>query len=258
MQPLPESLRSIAASGHYAGGRALSGRFRVSPELTRAGLWSTPTDIAKYIISVQKSYGGSIEKPLRASVAAEMLSPGLGSRGLGPAISGAGQSVRFGHDGFNEGFEASFAAYVHEGRGAVVMTNSGFAFMLIKEILDSISRVYAWPSYGPTEQQPPAANIHQQAVTPVPQRTLAATPGKYKIGDRLKFEIHSRGHRLFIDWPGYGIAEIFATSDGRFFCPQLTFSDLGSPWLRFVNGRNGLTTKILADDDGSLELSRID
>lgn len=258
MQPLPESLRSIAATGHYAGGLALPGRFRVSPELTRAGLWSTPTDIARYIISVQKSYGGSIEKPLRASVAAEMLSPGLGSRGLGPAMSGAGQSVRFGHDGFNEGFESSFTAYVHEGRGAVVMTNSGFAFMLIKEILDSISRVYAWPAYGPTTQRPPAADIHQQLVVPMTQRTLAQAPGEYKMDAGVTIEIYSRGPRLFLNWPGFGIAEVFATPDGRGFCPQLIFSDLGSPWLRFVHGRDGIVTKILADDDGGVELRRVD
>ncbi len=65
----------------------------MSPELTVAGLWTTPTDIARYIISVQKSYAGSSTKPLRARLAHEMPSPGLGSRGLGPAVSGAGQWV---------------------------------------------------------------------------------------------------------------------------------------------------------------------
>jgi len=257
-QPLPKSLLSIAATGHHSGGGALPGSFRLGPELTVAGLWTTPTDAAKYIISVQKSYAGSAEKPLRTRVAHEMLSPGLGSRGLGPAISGAGHSVRFGHDGFNEGYESSFTAYVHEGRGAVVMTNSGFAFMLIKEILDSISRVYDWPAYGPTTQQPPAANIHQQLVIPVPQRALAASPGRYKIGDQVTIEIYSRGRGLFVDWPGFGTAEIFATPGGRFFCLQLTFSDLGSLWLQFVNGRDGITTKILADDDGRVGLQRVD
>jgi hypothetical protein len=138
------------------------------------------------------------------------------------------------------------------------MTNSGFAFMLIKEILDSISRVYDWPAYGPTTQQPPAAGIHQQLVMPVSRRTLAASPGKYRIGDTVTFEILSRDGRLLLDWPRLGMAEIFATADGRFFCPQLTFSDFGSPWLRFINGRDGKTEKILADDDGGVELLRVD
>jgi hypothetical protein len=257
-QPLPEPLLSIAATGHYAGGRAVPGRFRISPELTVAGLWTTPTDIARYIVSVQQSHAGAIEKPLRSGIAREMLSPGLGNRGLGPAISGAGSAVRFGHDGFNEGFESSFAAYVHEGRGAVVMANSGFSFMLIKEILASISRVYDWPAYGATTQQPPAAAMQQQLVVPVSEHTLTATPGEYELGGQVRIEILARGPRLFLSWPGSGVAEIFATSTGRFLCPPLTFSDVGSPWLQFVDERDGLTTRILAAPGGSAELRRVD
>ena len=59
-QPLPQSLRALAATGYYAGGAPLPGRFRVSPELTVAGLWTTPTDIATYIIDVQSPTGDSL------------------------------------------------------------------------------------------------------------------------------------------------------------------------------------------------------
>lgn len=255
-QPLPDSLLAVAASGHYAGGQVVPGRFRVSPELTVAGLWTTPTDIARYIVSVQQSYEGSAAKPLHSNLAHEMLTPGLGQRGLGPAISGAGNSARFGHDGFNEGFESTFAAYMHQGRGAVVMTNSGFSFMLIKEILDSISRVYEWPNYGPTTQQPPGAMIKQQSVIPVPQRTLAAASGHYKLGYELVIDVYSRGNRLLMNWRGSGVAEVFATTAGQFFCPQLTFSDVGSPWLQLVESNDGTITSILAAQ-GSVEFQRM-
>jgi CubicO group peptidase (beta-lactamase class C family) len=252
----PKSL-AIAATGHYAGGRPAPRSLHLGPELAVAGLWTTPSDIARYALSVQRSYG-STGALLRTELAREMLHTGLGNRGLGPAISGIGQAARFGHDGFNEGFECSFTAYIHEGRGAVVMANSGFAFMLIKEILESISRVYDWPAYGPTTQQPPAAAIHQQLVLPVPTGVLTAGPGKYRLDETLTFEVYFRERRLFIELPDSGAAEIFATPGGRYFCPQLTFSPLGSPWLQFVNGGDGLTTKILADDDGSVELLRVD
>jgi CubicO group peptidase (beta-lactamase class C family) len=256
-QPLPDALLPDAATGHYAGGMALPGRFRVSPELTVAGLWTTPTDIAKYVINVQQSYAGSIEKPLNTDMTHQMLSPGLANRGLGPAISGTGRSVRFGHDGFNEGFEASVVGYVREGRGAVVMANSGFAFMLIKEVLDSISRVYAWPEYHATTQQPPAATVRQQLVIPVSPHTLMGSTGEYKMGDEIKIKIYSRGDRLFLDWRNNGIAEVFATPGGRHFCPQLIFSDVGSPWLQFIEDNHGITTRILASDEGSAEFRRV-
>lgn len=257
-QPLPESLLPIAATGHYAGGRPMPGRFRISPELTAAGLWSTPTDIAKYLLNVQQSYAGAVKTPLKMGLTKQMLSPGLADRGLGPAISGTGEFIRFGHDGFNEGFESSFVAYVNGGRGAVVMANSGFAFMLLKEILDSVRRVYGWPAYSATTQQPPAANIDQQLVVPMSPHTLTSTIGTYKLDDVATIKIYRQRHRLFLDWPSNGVAEIFATSNGRLFCPQLTFSDVGTPWLRPLEDQDGRTTRIIVDDDQSLAFRRID
>jgi hypothetical protein len=43
-------------------------------------------------------------------------------------------------------FESTFAAYVHHGQGAVVMANSGFSYMLIKEIIASRSAAQPVPS----------------------------------------------------------------------------------------------------------------
>lgn len=255
-QPLPNPLLRKAATGHYAGGSTVPGSFRLGPELAVAGLWATPTDIAKYVINVQRSYAGSVAKPLNINMTRQMLKPGMGGRGLGPAISGVGQTARFGHDGFNEGFESSFIGYIHEGRGAVVMANSSFAFMLIKEILDSISRVYEWSEYGPTAQQPPSANIHQQLVTPISTRILAGSPGEYRLHDDVKIKIFSRQSRLFLGWPHEGMAEIFGTPTGRFFCPQLIFSEFGNPWLKFIEAHAN-TAKILVGEGGGAELRRI-
>jgi hypothetical protein len=257
-QPLPVSLLSGAASGHYAGGQVLPGRFRVSPELSVAGLWSTPTDIARYVINVQRSYEGVVQEPLNSDMTRQMLTPGSGGRGLGPAMAGNGQWLRFGHDGFNEGFEASFVGYIPQGKGAVVMANSGFAFMLIEEVLDSISRVYGWPDHGETTQRPPNADFRQQRVLRVPADMLSRSAGQYQLNDRLVLRIHPSKGRLFLDWPDNGSAEIFATAGGRFFCPPLWLSELGSPWLRFVTGPNGRVSKIVAGIGDSIEMRRTD
>ena len=255
-QPLPESLRSRAATGHYAGGERLPGNYRLGPKLAVAGLWTTPTDVARYIISVQRSYAGAKGEPLAPETTRQMLTPGMGSRGLGPVISGSGGSGRFGHDGFNEGFESSFAAYESRGQGAIVMTNSGFAFMLIKEVLSSVSRAYGWSDYGATTQQPPAATIEQQPVSAVSPSTLTAIVGHYALGDTRITLSRSHG-RLLLGWPTNGVAEVFATPDGRLFCAPLIFSDVGSPWLKLVRDSKGRVTKVLAGDDGSIELARL-
>jgi hypothetical protein len=183
----------------------------------------------------------------------EMLAPNEGGRGLGPVISGKGPTARFGHDGFNEGFESSMVGYIERGQGAVVMANSGFSFMLIKEVLDGIARVYKWPQYDSTNQWPPDASMAQQEVTMIPIDLIAASVGKYRLDADHTMQLVEKGQHLFIEWPGDGEAEVFAAPGGRLSCPQLIFSDFGSPWLRFVRTDAGgkTVTKILAADDGS-------
>jgi hypothetical protein len=78
---------------------SLPDRFRVYPELAAAGLWSTPSDIAKYLVSVEQYYAGGSSGPLNSSLAHEMLSRGVGGRGLGLSLNGIGDAARFGHDG---------------------------------------------------------------------------------------------------------------------------------------------------------------
>ena len=132
-EPLPGTLLPVAARAHYAGGEMVPGGYSVAPELAAAGLWTTPSDLARYIVAVQQWNRGSRRGLISPQLTRQMLSPQIGFAGLGTVISGRGKDRRFGHDGFNEGFESSFVGYVHHGKDAIVMANSGFAYMLIKE-----------------------------------------------------------------------------------------------------------------------------
>jgi hypothetical protein len=71
----------------------------------------------------------------------------------------------------------------------------------------------------------------QQLVVPISRRTLASTVGTYEVDGIATIRIYRQGNRLLLDWPGNGVAEVFATPDGRLFCPPLTFSEVGTPWL---------------------------
>jgi CubicO group peptidase (beta-lactamase class C family) len=258
VEVLPSDLRSQIAMGHRDRGQPFPTMLDVDPLMAVGGLLTTPTDIARYIISVQQAYSGSSRMSLQPPLVREMLRPGLAGRGLGPHLSGSGSAMRFGHDGGQGGFEATFTAYLHDGRGAVVMANSQYSFMLILEVLDSIRRAYGWPEFGETAQRPPAASMGQQLVVPVSSKNLVRAPARFRVSQGVTYEIHALGDKLYLDGPGFGTTEIFETPDGRLFCPQLTFSDLGSPWLRFVFDERGYLTMVLADDDGSVVLPRID
>jgi len=254
-QPLPPSLLRLAATPHLAGGARILEGLRTS-EMAMAGLWSTPSDLAHYVISIQTTLSGSNDGLIGRQLTKDMLTPQKGYHGLGPVISGEGETVRFGHDGFNEGFISSMVGYEKFGQGAVVMANSGFSFMLIKEVLDSIARAYQWRKFDLANMQPPDASLPQQEVIRVPQELIKASIGQYRLDDEDSFRIVEKKQHLFIDWPGEGEAEILATPSGRMFCASLPF---GSPWLTFVRANTGtkIVTKILAAHDGRQAFLRV-
>lgn len=243
--PLARSPASVAAMGHYSGGEQVRGGYRVGPELAVAGLWTTPSELARYIIEVQHWHAGSRRGLISQETTRQMLSPQIAYAGLGVVLSGRDADMRFGHDGFNEGFESTLVGYVSGGRGAVVMANSGFAYMLIKEVLGSIARVYRWPHYDSTNQWPPSAAIDQQEVALIPDGEALAAVGRYSLDANTSIRVFARDRRLYLNWPRSGDAEIFSAPDGRIFCPQLTFSELGDPFLRFRAASSGTVREML-------------
>jgi hypothetical protein len=104
--------------------------------------------------------------------------------------------------------------------------------------------------------QPPDASLPQQEVITVPQELIKASIGQYRLDDEDSFRIIEKKQHLFIDWPGEGEAEIFATPSGRMFCASLPF---GSPWLTFVRANKGkkIVTKVLAAHDGRQAFLRV-
>ncbi|MCU0732577.1 MAG: beta-lactamase family protein [Hyphomonas sp.] len=258
VQVLPSGLKNQVATGHRDRGHPVPTMLDFDPVMAVGGLLTTPTDIAKYILHLQQAFNGSDRALLDSHRVAEMLRPRLEGGELGPQLSGSGSATRFGHDGGQPGFEATFTAYLHDGRGIVAMANAEYSFMLILEVLESVRRVYGWPEFGETTQRPPAASMGQQLVVPISSKNLVGAPVQFTLSDGVTFKVRSGGTRLYIDGPGFGTAEIFETPDGRLFCPPLTFSDLGSPWLRLIFDQDGNLTKMLADDDGGVVLPRID
>lgn len=148
-QPLPERFRGHAATPYNANGSPVPGGAHTYPELTAAGLWTTPTDLARYAIEVQRSLHGEANHVLSQQMTREMLTPGKGHWGLGPSIGGSPSDPYFSHDGINDGFENLLVAYENSGDGAVVMTNAQGGLKLAHEIMQSISVAYGWPDFRP-------------------------------------------------------------------------------------------------------------
>ena len=103
-QPLPEVLWTRAADGYYGNGKPVHRGWHVYPTMAAAGLWTTPADLATFVIAVQNALRGRGEPPIDATVAREMATRASQGFGLGLGVA-AGY---FAHNGANEGFQGNF------------------------------------------------------------------------------------------------------------------------------------------------------
>jgi CubicO group peptidase (beta-lactamase class C family) len=152
-QPLPREKAAKAASGHHVSGKIVKGRWHVYPELAAAGLWTTPSDLCRFAIELQKSVAGGSNKVISQEMARKMLAPGIGNWGLGVGLGASMEEDKrsFSHGGGNQGFICMLFAFVNKGQGAAIMTNSDGGNELVFEILRALSSVYGWSILEPRE-----------------------------------------------------------------------------------------------------------
>jgi CubicO group peptidase (beta-lactamase class C family) len=173
-QPLPAGMTERAATAHRAGARAVPGRYHTYPEMAAAGLWTTATDLARWVIAVQRSLGGDTTGILSPEMARAMITPQEGPHGLGPQVEGEGDALRFLHGGANEGFRGIFFGFANGRGGAVILTNGDAGSTIASELLLAIGEEYGWPGLEPTE-------IVQVSV---PAERLREYAGRYGSADQ--------------------------------------------------------------------------
>lgn len=147
--PLTEAHRGSAALGYLANDSLVPGGFHVHPELAAAGLWTTPSDLANWILAMQAAVRGDPGALLTPGMAQAMMTPGLGGWGLGVQIRGSGDTAIFTHGGANVGYRAAFYGFVHRPSGVVVMTNSDAGGALVEEVAHAVAAEYGWSGFAP-------------------------------------------------------------------------------------------------------------
>jgi len=205
--PLPQQRWEEAATGYRgnARGTPVEGSWHVYPEQAAAGLWTTPSDLARWGLAILAAYDGDSTRVLSPAMARQMLTSGMGGYGLGPAVAPSG--VSFSHGGANEGFRCNLVVFM-DGRGAVIMTNSDRGADLAREILGTLAKAYGWPDFAPAEKT-------VAAVDPAAYATLA---GSYRVeGRNIEAVITVEDGRLYVSGTGIPRMELLPESETVFF-----------------------------------------
>lgn len=214
-QPLPGTLASRAATGYRSNGDPVPGRYHTYPEMAAAGLWTTPTDLARFAIEIQNSREGRSNRILSQATVKEMLTEQMKPYGLGFSLSQVDGSTRFGHGGSDEGFQALFSATT-DGQGFVIMTNSDNGSRLAGEIALSIATAYRWPD-KPLERETIQLRVSE----------LQKFAGYYQLPGVGRVQVKVAGSHLAItiedqelDWYAESAMKMFTVAGGL---PDITF-----------------------------------
>ena len=147
-QPLPAEWRRKAATGYRGNGSEVEGKIHIYPEMAAAGLWTTPTDLAKFGIELQLSLAGKSNKVLTKQSVEMMTTSVMDDVGLGFFIERHGNALYFGHGGADEGFRAELVVNKDKGYGVAVMVNSDNG-QILREVIRGVAREYGWDEFLP-------------------------------------------------------------------------------------------------------------
>ncbi len=146
-QPLSPERDRVAARAHNGRGAAMDAKWHVYPELEAAGLWTTPSDLARLAIELQNALQGKSTRVLNATSARDMVTPvGVGDFAVGFGLQKLAEGWYFSHGGSNWGFQCNLMAHVRKGYGVAIMTNADSGGQLINEIRNRVAAAYDWDS----------------------------------------------------------------------------------------------------------------
>ncbi|RYF90653.1 MAG: class A beta-lactamase-related serine hydrolase [Chitinophagaceae bacterium] len=237
-QPALKNKIAQLSTGYAGNGKSVKSNYHVYPEQAAAGLWTNPTDLAKFIIEIQRSLQGKSNKVLDTAFTRKYVTPVVAGAALGNFIIQHKDTKYFNHGGANEGFRCVYYGSIEGGNGVVVMLNSDNGRMM-EEIANSVSIVYQWKDFY---------NPIIKTTVAVPAETLKLYEGKYEIGgDTVSVNITGQP-KLIIN--NQEIYPIYFSSQDEFFSTDLPFN------LKFEKDEAGKVKGIYFKNNGGEQRAR--
>lgn len=232
-QPPSVAQSKNLATGYKSNGDEVPGKYFVYPEKAAAGLWTTPSDICKYLVEMQLAYNGKSSKVLNQDMVKLHVLPYKDDAAMGTFLQDRNGELYFVHSASNEGFTGYFLAGLSNGKGVALFVNSEDGYVLM-ELLNSIALVYNWAGFEKPEQI---------TTVPVNDTITSKYVGEY-IADGWLSEITKEKDGLYF-WTDGLKSKMYFTSSSDFRNLELrgtktfTFDNAGtvSGYTNTINGR---------------------
>jgi len=248
-QPIAPDNDRNAARAHSREGKAMGPKWHVYPELAAAGLWTTPSDLARFAIEVQLASAGKSERVLNRATAREMLTPvGVGDYAVGFSVQKIGQGWYFAHGGSNWGFRATLLAHFSNGYGLAIMTNADQGGAVMAELTRRIQAVYGWDAVAepaPRGYRPPV----QRPEVEVAAEILERYAGEYALAPGVSLVITLEEGRLHAQPTGQQKLVLAAESDETF-----NIRGVGAQ-IVFTRDAAGVVTGLVVRQGGSNQVA---
>ena len=132
----------------------------IFPMLAAGGLWTTPNDLAKFIIAIERANTGKPDSVITTKVATMLLKPSIDNNwgtGIEINLNDVGVPVKsgkyFGHTGWNSGYLGYIIGNSAGGNGVVVLLNTApymtskgrvIQYDFMAKLIIEVAKEYKW------------------------------------------------------------------------------------------------------------------
>lgn len=193
-QPNEEGFLINIAKAHDNNGKVIKTGIPITPQVSASGLWSTPTDMSKLLIEIQKALNGQGSKVISEKVAKRITDVVITKAMLRWSLGWErgyyfGSQDWFSHNGANTGTGGDVYATMQGGKGIVFFGNgpNGIRIPILEKLRDNIIRTHGW-------KIPIDAKIEKE----IPKSLIEKFTGKYKdviVGPVISIEVED--NKLF-------------------------------------------------------------
>ncbi|MGS2762048.1 serine hydrolase domain-containing protein [Sinomicrobium sp. M5D2P9] len=146
-QPVPNRLSKQMATGYSDKPEPYP--YKLFPFKAAGGIWTTPTDLAKFLLTVLEDHHSGTNVILSKKMTDSIFTKTPERLGFAKVYNDESRDILFEHWGSNSGFTCYMVASLNNKQGVVIMTNSDNGMSLMSYIVRAVAVAYNWDFLKP-------------------------------------------------------------------------------------------------------------